>query len=39
MTHYVDGCEDRDRVNEKAMADPRLKDMMDPKPLVEMPAR
>ena len=23
--------EERDRVNEKAMADPRLKDMMDPK--------
>jgi uncharacterized protein YbaA (DUF1428 family) len=23
--------EDRDRINEKVMADPRLKDMMDPK--------
>jgi uncharacterized protein YbaA (DUF1428 family) len=25
--------EDRDRINEKVMADPRLKDMMDPKQL------
>ena len=28
-----DTREDRDRINEKVMADPRLKDMMDPKQL------